>query len=708
MIKQANLRIDINSIKKENKYTYWGIALLSCTIIFIAIELKYPYFFLRDDNADSYLAQYMYGINSILEGKFPFYSFNEFGGQRFFAAGQTGIFNPLVYFAAEVSLLLLGRPDMMMDILAFLSIIIGCTGSYFLLKKLRCSDVSAVIGSIAWNYNCYNIWEGSSWMIVVYTTSVFPFFLLTSLLLLEKASVRNYVLAIIPRVYMFYLGHPQFFIFAALFDCVFIGVLCLLKANYGTKVRALFRIIVNYLFVYLSTTFLSLPLLIPEYQYTLLTYSNGSARTYENLLLEMFFDKPAFFFPFLYSADNCSFFYPPFIGYLLAGSVLIGFFSLIFIFLEKTQTKNKPIGIAMLSAIPCLAISYLLLFSRDAMKVIWYIPILNRFQYYHRISIFFAAFAVIFGCLSLTLTGAHLKKKLNPKDNVISIISGAFIIIELLTFGFLYTSTPHLGRGPLYNTNELYNYEFAAQFTGGRYICIGYPFDPATVNSTSYDLSENLNYNLAQLYNINNLSGYAGVLNYSDIINYNACFDHMIAIQGNIFEYYPGMIEEMRSHSVAWYIVYPGNKNEFVSHFKNYGIELVDETEHSVIFYDPYYEPYAYDINGNDVCIEQDVNSLLLYTDESFPGGKITLNYAYDPNYICYIDGNPTLITNEPKNWQFHVECEPGDHIIEIRYEDHTFILCCLLSVEFVVLTILGTVLKYQKNKRRFDFETTA
>ena len=143
--------------RQDSKLFGWGIALLCCTLIFIAIELKYPYFFLRDDNADSYLPEYMYGINCITEGKFPLFCFNTFGGQRFFAIGQTGIFNPLVYFAVEASRLICGKPDMMMDILAYLSILIGCTGAFFLLKKLGCSDVPVIIGAIAWNFNCYNI-----------------------------------------------------------------------------------------------------------------------------------------------------------------------------------------------------------------------------------------------------------------------------------------------------------------------------------------------------------------------------------------------------------------------------------------------------------------------------------------------------------------------------------------------------------------------
>ena len=290
---------------KNKQLINLGITLLACTLIFVAIEIKYPYFFMRDDNGDSYIAEYTYGIRCLAEGKFPFYCFNEFCGQRFFAFGQTGLLNPVICFAAMLSNIICGKFDMMIEIIVYISILIGSAGAFFLLKKIGCSDLPAIIGAIAWSFYAYNIWEGSCWIAVIYTTSVFPYFLLTSLLLLEKSSIRNIILMVIPRIYLFYLGHPQFFIYAALFDCIFIGVLCLIKTK-ENRLRKLLLLIKDYLIVYITTTFLALPLLIPEYQFTMLSYGYGSPRSYSNLLQEMWFQVPAFFVPFLYTKDNYS------------------------------------------------------------------------------------------------------------------------------------------------------------------------------------------------------------------------------------------------------------------------------------------------------------------------------------------------------------------------------------------------------------------
>ncbi len=667
------------------------------------MEFKYPHFFMRGDNADSYFSLYAYSNRCIFEGKFPLYCFNEFCGQRYFATGQTGLLNPLILLAMLLSKIFIGKYDLMIDILAYFSIVIGCAGSFFLLKKLNCSDISAIIGSIAWNFNCYNIWQGTGWIIVIYTTSVFPFFLLTSMLLLEKASLPNIIFAIIPRVYLFYLGHPQFFIFAAVFDCIFTFNLCLLNSS-NNKLFSLFSMIRNYLIVYISTTFLSLPLLIPEYLYTQMSYGYGSERTVADLLNQMKFESPAFTFPFLYSEDSHITFYPPYVGILLFVFLLVGLFLPLLLLKRSIKAEIKNLVLVILSATPCLALGYFLLFNSNVLKLLLFFPILNRFQYYHRISIYYAAFEVIVSCLSFTVICNlfHTRIKDIFTWNKLSVfIKYTILIVETLSFILLYTITPHIGRGVLFDTSKLYDYSFAEQLTGGRYVTIGFYNDYYYVNKNNYDISESVDYNLNKLYGINNISGYKYDCISKEVYINNECFKHMKDYSGSIHELYPGMIEQMREQSVCWYIVKPECKDVFDSFTSEYGIDFVSETKCSLIYYDSYAQPYAYDDNENAVEISQDVNSLILHTDNNFPGGKITVNYTYDTNFNCYIDGKPTSLTNEPENWQFYAVCEPGEHEIIIRYEDNILNACCVITASYIAISSLGIVIYKQIRKRR-------
>ncbi len=680
-----------------------GIALLCCSIIFAAVEIRYPHFFMRGDNADWYLSEYIFSNRCILEGKFPLYCFNEFCGQRYFASGQTGVLNPLISFAAVTSMLICGKPDLMIDILAFLSILIGCTGSWFLLKKLGCTDLAAVIGSIAWNFNCYNIWQGTGWILVVFATSVFPYFLLTSTMLIEKTSIRNLILAIVPRVYLLYLGHPQFFIFASVFDCMFIVVLLLLKSR-KSRFGALLRLIRDYLIIYVSTAILALPLLIPEYRYTQMSFGYGSERSVDSLIETMGFESPAFIFPFLYTEDNYITFYPPYVGILLSAFLIAGIFLPLLLFKGNIKPEYKDPVKVVIAGIPCLALGFLMLFNMDFLKIILQIPILNRFQYYHRISIYYAAFEVIIACLSLTVTGNLLKDRFakahNPGRRIGSVIKCSVICVEMLSFALLYTVTPHIGRGVLFDTSKLYDYGFAEIIAGGRYVTFGYTSNSHLINKEVYDLSESLDYNLNKLYKINNVSGYVYDVISSNVIDDNECFDHMVYFSGSVFESWPDMIGQMREQSVCWYIVNPGSRTEFESCLDGYGLEYVSETAHSVIYYDPCSQPYAYDAEENKVDLTQDINSLVMHTADSFNGGKITLNYTYDPNFRCYIDGKPAELTNEPGKWQFYTECGPGEHEIIVRYEDQTFNVCCIITGAYIILAGAGIIV-YTKIRKR-------
>ena len=689
------------SIRKENKdLVYCCIALLCCTVIFAAIELKYPYFFLRDDNADSYIAIYVYAMRCISEGKFPFYCFNAICGERFFASGQTGILNPLIYLAASASSLICGNISMMMDILAYLSILIGSLGAFLLLRKLGCSYLSSVIGSIAWSFNCYNIWEGDSWIIIIYTTSVFPFFLLTGLRLLEDSSkILNIILAVIPRAYLFFLGHPQFFVYAAIFDCIFVGMMCLTDER-KKRLRALLVLIKDYAIMYVSTFVLILPLFVSEYEYTQCSLSYGSASTYDSMFKEMTVDVPAFFIPYLYNGDCHNYFYPPFIGFLLFVCLIAGLVLVLLIFAAKDYSDFKPMGRRLLATLPCLIIGFLILFSHGALKVISFIPVLNRFQFYHRLTIFFTSFEVIFACLSMTVIGSIIKNRMRLSRRAISWSCLAITLIEVCAFSLLYVTTPHMGRGPEYETGRLYDQAFADRFTDGRYVVIGSDASKVTGKKFS-DMSENLGYNLTKLYGLNNVSGYFYYTNSENVLIYNECFLHMLIVKGSIYEYYPGLIEQMREQSVVWYVVNPESLDEFEPYFTGYGLECVDVTENSVIYCDHSAQPFAYDKGGNEISLVQDVNSLYLTTDESFAGGEVTMNYTYDPNFVCFIDGRPAPITDDPEHWQFKVDCPAGAHDIEVRYVEPSFSVCSVITCGYIVFAGVGIAVYTQARKKK-------
>ena len=282
-----------------------------------------------------------------------------------------------------------------------------------------------------------------------------------------------------------------------------------------------------------------------------------------------------------------------------------------------------------------------------------------------------------------------------------SMIKLVLISLVILFNVLLYTCTPHIGRGVLFNTTNLYDMDFAKQFSNGRYLTLGFQNDPRLINMKNYDLSENISYNLNKLYNINNVSGYIYDVISSDVLDKNEYFNHSTYFNGSLFECYPCMIEQMREQSVNWYIVSPDKKTVFEEYTKDYALKLVSESDYSIVYYDSLAQPYAYDSEGNEVNLVQDVNSLILNTESNFQGGDITLNYTYDPNFKCYIDGKETTIRNEPDKWQFIVNCEPAEHEIIIQYEDNTFFVCLIFTCTYIVLSVTGIIINKQIRKRK-------
>ena len=81
----------------------------------------------------------------------------------------------------------------------------------------------------------------------------------------DKPSFGNYLWAILPKVFLFYVSHPQFFFYAALYDCIFAGMYTLI-GNKGARLKSTLKIIGRYVLVYIAVIILILPQLIPSPQ----------------------------------------------------------------------------------------------------------------------------------------------------------------------------------------------------------------------------------------------------------------------------------------------------------------------------------------------------------------------------------------------------------------------------------------------------------
>lgn len=701
-----NLALGVNADGFRKKKILFGI-LTSCALTcltFFLIEIKHPFFFMTDDNAGWYAGEYANVIRCIFNGKFPLYSFTQLCGQRFFANGQTGVFNPVMYIAALLSNLLFGDYRGIADILALLMMLLGAIGAYLLLERLDVCQGAAIAGAFAWNFNAYNIWVGGSWILVVLSSSVLPFIIYGSLRLCQKPNLRDYLWAIIPKTFLFYISHPQFFFYAALFDFLFVGTYTFLF-NKNCRLKSLIKLIGRYVLIYIAVVILVLPQLLPLYQMISST-RQGQTLSFNAFNCESEAFLVGIMWPFFYDEVK-TFAIDPYIGYPLAlflfASILI---PVILLSSEKKRAlENKHLLLSMLSTVPGIIIAFLSNYSMAFKHVLHVIPIVNRFHYLHRNNLYLSALMVIFASLACTFFWRFYRGSRNGKNtkNVLAarIAGTVFVLLEVINMTLLFSCQPRWSRGPIYKAEEGFDRNYAAQFAQGRYICIGYEFVYARDYDKLQDMSHSLRYNIASCYGINNVSGYYGVYTDSNIGANFDFFKNIRLISGDLHEPYPGFIDEMRKQSVSWYILNPENKDRFEGILNEAGINKVSESEYGIIYYDTKCEPLAYDEKGQKIDLAQEiVNDLSLNTDNSFGGGLITINYAYDSNFRCYIDGIEYPIINDNDNWQMKIDCPAGTHNIAIRYVDQTFNVCCIVTGSFLIISLSAYVI-FKCLKRR-------
>ena len=658
-----------------------------CILFFVVLEIRFPYFFLTDDNADAYLCMYKHSIRSVINGEFPFYDFHQFCGKRFLGIGQTGSFNPFVYIAAFISHIIFGYIDASLDIMAMILILTGSAGTYLFLRELGCSRIPAMIGAVGWNMNSYNIYIGDAWIIVIMTTSLLPWIYYGSLKLHLKHSVTNFLLAVISRILLFYCGHPQFFAYSVIFDLVFLLSYVLISGEANkTRLRSLLILAGEYAVSYLFVILACLPLLLPMYD--LMKLSERS----EKLTFEQFIASS--------STSDIGSSFLGFCGIISLIFTVLGLMLVIVVAVKRNRylkEYKKEIS-GMLAALPVGMITFLWMRSITFKRIIYYVPIINRFRWPHKLTIIAVSAIIIFSSLALTVMEKYLEKK---HGKTIITFSAFLAVLQIFSLLVPYMIYPRRSLLIISTSKVPYKEDYSEELVSGRYV--PFMFKDTTVDPETglylVDTTASLSYDYASYFGLNSVTGYAsGMIMNNDVFGYSVFFS-LIRGSGDLTQTYPGFVEDMRKQSVKWYVTEKKNKEQMTEFFEPYGITEVYEDHRKVIFKDDLSKPLAYDAAGKEIPLTQKVNSLELMTTDDFEGGMITLVYSYDKNFICKIDGEKAELVAGESNWEMKVNCSPGCHKIEVRYVEKSFNIGLTASISGISVCIILLVLFRKKTK---------
>ncbi|HZT69619.1 MAG TPA: hypothetical protein VFC10_07710 [Terriglobia bacterium] len=364
-----------------------GIAAL----LLLALELRWPYYFLQDDGLEEFLPSYFHNWRSLLSGHLPLYDFHIFGGIPHLAMGQTGVFYVPEYVAMFLSQVIWGHPFATIDLMAFMHGLIAVAGGYVLLRYMGATDAAAAFGALT-ALSGFFIWVGRMWPVALMLCAWFPWMVWASLRYLDKPSVGRAGWLMFFRLGLLYGGQLQFFVLAMIFEHLFALSYSLVKRRECWGLQYL-----GYVALDVPTALLGLPLLLPMWAEVGRSLERAGALSYAEFSdlsispLWWVFGQLFVFGQIRLPRDyiQASIPYLSYIGYIAS---LLPFGAGV---LWKKRPQTRPWVIA--SAI-CFLMAFLWC-SNMLGPLIFHLPILNRFRWPFKV-VFFAGF---FQCLVAAL-----------------------------------------------------------------------------------------------------------------------------------------------------------------------------------------------------------------------------------------------------------------------------------------------------------------
>lgn len=636
-------------------------------MVLLFIEYKHPYFFLQDDNRDSYLPYFIHNYESLLEGEIALYNFHQFLGIPSLAIGQTAALYPITYLSVFLSESIFGHYFATVDIQVILHLMIGAVGCYRFIRFFRTDYRAAFFGGLTWSLSSFIIYVSNSWLIAATVAAYFPWMLLFSFHLYKKQSSKVTIYAVLVRLLLFYAGHIQYFIYSVIFEFITIITHVIYDSSPGEKKVNTFNFIKRYIESYIYVFIFSLPLLLPMWHLT-----TASAQRSSKLSFAVFFSQyfpldqliKGLFYPFLQVNENT---YAPFrnmlnlshIGYLTMTFLAVG---IIEKFIKKS--KNIKINSVRLCAFMIPALVALLWSTNWIFNIVIYcIPILNRFRWPFKLAFYFDFYLIIIAMLLLSHFIEQLPWKKMTKNLLFCLIIG----IQIFNFILLYTSTPYKDFGEHHGDKLPLEEKLKDKLIGGRIISIGFDtWSPTPQNNHSYLTAPTLGFNYATLWGLDYFAGYEVMLSQA---NLNASLGlNFTAIVGSSD---PIQVDSFRKAAVRWYIVPKSKVNEYSKKLNTYGIIKKYEDENRVIFYDIKAYPMVFNSSGEKIESKDyhvTTNSIELSVDLQ-KSDSIIFNNIYNPFFEGFIDGEETML--KPINGiHFSISVPKGKHHILIKYKD--------------------------------------
>lgn len=684
--------------KKPIAAGYLVLILIGVILIFLLmLEIRHPYFFLQDDNRDTYLPNFVHAYRSLANGELALYNFHQFSGNPALAGGQNGELYPLVYLAVFLSNIFFGHVFATIDILVIIYLMLGGAGVFFLIDFLANDRRAAFFAGIAWPLSSFVVYGSNSWNIIAALAAYFPWMIYFSLRTFENRRLRWFALGIVARLSLFYVGHIQYFVYAVIFE-FFVGIsYALYVSTSGAKRKNATRFILEFLAGYMIVFLLALPLLWPMWNYT-----SHSAFRDDKLsivkFIQLFYPIDQLLLSLVFPFKAIS---PPLWGRDLNFSSIshIGYIPIILIgtgIYLKFKHKAAPLsvnGTRFAVFVRPLLLALIWATVPFFSILLYFVPVVNRFRWPFKIAFFLDFFLVILAALTL----AYLLKNFRFfARNSIPIILG-LIIIQLFNYGLLYMATPYKDFGGHHADTIPLQEPFKEELSEGRIVAVGFDvWKQADYGTTPENTSPTLGFNYATLWGLDYFAGY-DILISDD--KRTATLDMNIRAIWSLNKAVP--VVQFRDAGVSWYIIPQSKYEKYAKELAPYGIVKKYEDSYRALMFDPFAKPMVYWLDDGAPIkdVHETVNTIRVGTDDA-DGGRIVFNYSYSEFFIASVDGIPTEVSRFGIN-NFAIEVGPGKHKILIEYQDPYFIKGLKIAAATLIMLIAMVVIRAVIGDRR-------
>jgi len=659
-----------------NSSRLWLAGLCAATaLFFLFLEWLHPYYFLEDDNLDSVLPVFAHLYRSLAgEGVIAQFNFHQFLGAPWL--GASAALYPPVYLSVWFSKLFSGGPLWGPDVFSFLHMLAGAAGMFFFVRALTENSRAAFLAGLLWALNPFAVIVGVSWYCVWPVAALLPWLHLLAYETVTGAETGRALLLAAARLLLFYSGYGQYFVYAVLLEMVFAGTL-LFRIAREKRARALKL----YGISLALTAALSLPLLLPTLAQMRVSYARSAALAYEQFsslsyrfslwllgLVWPFSDLHslpprlrAALAPHEVFADR----FTPYFSHLGYAALF-----LLAVFFRGVRERLRR-DAAALPLLVCAAVA-LLWAAGFFDRVVYLVPILNRFRWHFKLGVIANFYLITLACCALPA----LLDRFSGKGR--RIVFAALLAVTAADFGALYTRD--IGRGFVQRSEPKPSAEpLAGALVSGRIFSLGYvsgrDFAPAS-----------LGFNYATLWGLYHFAGYDPFVSKS---NFEAAcgLNYISAYCGPLR---PNAVEYFRRWGVRWYVVKESETARYGPALGAYGIMPRFEEPRRTVYEDARALPLVYwRDTGKADGIEYKIltNRIVLETERAKPD-ELAVNFLYNPFFAAAIDARRVAVETDKHKGMF-ISVPPGRHKAVLEYSDPYFTIGLWLSGIFLLLAVL-------------------